>query len=353
MNGAKMKQAPQQRPKVLAVWALALGLACLGADPGAAATTLTTVPASPTTVDEITLHLRITDFFELRLDSVARVNNYSIQIHLTAACDLEECPSLDQEFDVPIGSLPRGSYVVDVIIDGGIWDWQFPLWVQTGVAAAPDHRFALAVAPEAPTDGAATQLVFTTESPACAPAALDGWSREGDTFVVRLEIPEPDAACLPPAEGTVLDGDSIDLGQLEPGAYRAELRDAADGSLLRGTPFTVADAGDAVTLLGRYRVAMTWKTADGQTGAARPVALGSSESALFSFFNLANWEVLVKVLDGCAINDHRWIFLAAATDVEFTLTVTDLEGGEPPYVHRSPAGLNLPLAETAAFSCAP
>ncbi len=37
--------------------------------------------------------------------------------------------------------------------------------------------------------------------------------------------------------------------------------------------------------------------------------------------------MLVKVLDGCAINGHFWVFSAAATDVEYTLTVKDRANG--------------------------
>jgi hypothetical protein len=35
----------------------------------------------------------------------------------------------------------------------------------------------------------------------------------------------------------------------------------------------------------------------------------------------------VKVLNGCAFNDHFWVFSAAATNVEHELTVTDTATG--------------------------
>ncbi|MCP3957063.1 MAG: hypothetical protein GY719_04360 [bacterium] len=54
---------------------------------------------------------------------------------------------------------------------------------------------------------------------------------------------------------------------------------------------------------------------------------GSSDSGLFWFFTPGNWELLVKVLDGCSINDRFWVFAAATTDVEYTLRVTDIETG--------------------------
>ena len=37
---------------------------------------------------------------------------------------------------------------------------------------------------------------------------------------------------------------------------------------------------------------------------------------------------MVKVLDGCAINGHFWVFTAASTDVAYTVEVTDTLTGE-------------------------
>ncbi len=55
---------------------------------------------------------------------------------------------------------------------------------------------------------------------------------------------------------------------------------------------------------GRFEVAITW-TAGGQSGQARR-ATASQEAGVFTFFSPDNWEVMVKVLDGCAINQHFW-----------------------------------------------
>ncbi len=43
--------------------------------------------------------------------------------------------------------------------------------------------------------------------------------------------------------------------------------------------------------------------------------VSSPDSALFWMFAPGNWEVLVKVLDGCASNGRYWILSAGATDV--------------------------------------
>ena len=50
--------------------------------------------------------------------------------------------------------------------------------------------------------------------------------------------------------------------------------------------------------------------------------LGNSAS-LFYFFGRDNPEMLVKVVNGCAINGHWWVFGSAATDLEYNVSVGD------------------------------
>ena len=51
------------------------------------------------------------------------------------------------------------------------------------------------------------------------------------------------------------------------------------------------------------------------------------DTGYFWFFNQENVELLVKVLDGCMITDHWWVFAGGLTDVEVTLRVTDTQSG--------------------------
>ena len=74
---------------------------------------------------------------------------------------------------------------------------------------------------------------------------------------------------------------------------------------------------------------------------------------MFYFFNPDNWEMLVKVLDGCAINDHFWVFHAATTNVEYTLTVTDTVVGTTE-VYGNGLGTPAPtILVTEAFATCP
>lgn len=82
----------------------------------------------------------------------------------------------------------------------------------------------------------------------------------------------------------------------------------------------------ALTFAGGVTVAMCYETADGEVGEGKAGIWASSESGLLWFFNRDNAEVLVKVLDGCHLNGHRWVYVAPATDLAFNLYVRDAGG---------------------------
>ncbi len=98
----------------------------------------------------------------------------------------------------------------------------------------------------------------------------------------------------------------------------------------------------------RFAVEVEWTGPGGAAGAARVVHAGTDDSALFSFFDRANWEVLAKVLDGCAVNGSFWVFAAATTDLEFTIRVTDTATGVS-RAYSNEAGAAAAVADTEAF----
>jgi ELWxxDGT repeat protein len=77
---------------------------------------------------------------------------------------------------------------------------------------------------------------------------------------------------------------------------------------------------------GRFRAEAQWKTPEGRTDAAHAVSL-SPDTGYFWFFDPANVETIVKVLDGRGSNGHHWVFYAALSNVEYSLTVTDTQTG--------------------------
>ena len=104
---------------------------------------------------------------------------------------------------------------------------------------------------------------------------------------------------------------------------------------------------------GRFKVQVDFEDFDGVSGSGRVVPNGSDDSGLFWFFGADNWEMLVKVLDGCGVNDHYWVFAAATTNVEYTLTVTDTEE-DAVRAYTNPLGTSPPaLTDTTAFATCP
>lgn len=64
---------------------------------------------------------------------------------------------------------------------------------------------------------------------------------------------------------------------------------------------------------GRFRVAATWRTAQG-SGDAQALPL-TPDTGAFWFFSAENLELVVKVLNGCAFNGNYWVFAGGLTNV--------------------------------------
>ena len=97
-----------------------------------------------------------------------------------------------------------------------------------------------------------------------------------------------------------------------------------------------------------------FRTSNGQSGNGQAVSL-TSDSGYFWFFNAANIEVVIKVLNACTQSPPRyWVFAAGLTNVEVTLTVRDTQTGAqaPPYVNPINTPFQ-PIQDTNAFSTCP
>ncbi|HBL27912.1 MAG TPA: hypothetical protein DD490_13825 [Acidobacteria bacterium] len=103
---------------------------------------------------------------------------------------------------------------------------------------------------------------------------------------------------------------------------------------------------------GRFRVEVAWRNS-GQTGFGNAAACGTADSGLVWFFAQTNWEMLVKIINGCGLNSRYWVFMAATTNVEFTLRVTDTETGAVQQYFNPLGRLAPPLADTGAFATCP
>jgi hypothetical protein len=106
----------------------------------------------------------------------------------------------------------------------------------------------------------------------------------------------------------------------------------------------------------RFKVQVGYQTQQGGglsgQGTAIPLSsLGITTGGLFWLFNGANPEMLIKVLDACAIDGKYWLFSATATNVGLTTTVTDTVTGEVKAYHGIDGQANPPVEDTDGFRC--
>ncbi|MCB1007876.1 MAG: hypothetical protein KDB94_03175 [Acidobacteria bacterium] len=73
---------------------------------------------------------------------------------------------------------------------------------------------------------------------------------------------------------------------------------------------------------GRFQVRAFWRIADGSNGVGHSIPF-TADTGGFWFFGPENFELLVKVLDGCGVNGNFWIYAAGLTDVAVDLLVSD------------------------------
>ncbi len=85
------------------------------------------------------------------------------------------------------------------------------------------------------------------------------------------------------------------------------------------------------------------------TGAGQAVAL-TSDTGYFWFFSANNVELVIKVVDGRAVNNRYWVFAAGLTNVNVVITVTDTQTGAV-RTYTNPQGVAfLPIQDTNAFA---
>ncbi len=217
------------------------------------------------------------------------------------------------------------------VIDGCNLNDRF--WVYS--AASTDVEYTLTV-----TDTLTnTQKVYTNPLGQAAPANTDSAAfATCDAGVAPSSEPEMQDVRYTREVAEALSQPELDRRLLEAAA--------ASGACLPSEQQACLEAG-------RFSVKIHWRDYQGHTGEGHSVPFGSGNSGLFWFFNQDNWEMLVKVIDGCSLNDRFWVFAAATTDVEYTLTVTDTFTGTV-QTYTNPLGQRSPaLNDTSAFgTCA-
>lgn len=100
----------------------------------------------------------------------------------------------------------------------------------------------------------------------------------------------------------------------------------------------------------RFSVQANWQDFQGNFGQGKVVPNAGADSGLFWFFGPGNWELLVKVLNGCGTNGRFWVLGSAGTNVGYTVIVTDTMSGEVKQ-YANPLGTTSPaIIDINAFT---
>lgn len=135
--------------------------------------------------------------------------------------------------------------------------------------------------------------------------------------------------------------------------FPSTLVSAAFGSGVQRLVFTDGagcDAAPILCLADGFYAEVAWRDFDGATGIGRSVPLaasGPTDTGAFWFFDSANLELVVKALDGRAINGAFWVFYGSLSNVEYDLRVTAPDGRVAAY--RNPLGTFASTGDTSAF----
>jgi hypothetical protein len=146
---------------------------------------------------------------------------------------------------------------------------------------------------------------------------------------------------------------------LPAGSYTVKVRPFFGRADVYTQPLTIRAAPDctasdtALCLAGRFAVTAQWTVA----GTTRPAwvvpgdGLGYTAHGRLWFSSPDNPELMVKVLDACAVNGRRWVFVSPGTNLGFRITVVDAVTRQE-VVFTNPAG-QFPrlLADTGSFPC--
>ncbi len=99
---------------------------------------------------------------------------------------------------------------------------------------------------------------------------------------------------------------------------------------------------------GRFSIEASWRDPSSHSGAATALPL-SGNSGAFWFFDAANLEAVVKLLDGRAVNDRFWLFAGSLSNLGYDLQVSDTET-RTTRRYTNPPGQFSSLSDVEAFA---
>jgi hypothetical protein len=149
-----------------------------------------------------------------------------------------------------------------------------------------------------------------------------------------------------------------------PGAwiYRVRAKNASGNSAFsnqasgapNGTPSSCnPEPGILCINNGRFRIELEGRTPTLDPSGTTVIIPSAPDSGLFYFFSPTNIEMLIKVLNGCGLNNRYWLFYAATTNIEFLVVVRDTGTGRVRTYFNPLDRPAPPVQDTDAFATCP
>jgi hypothetical protein len=327
--------------------------------------TVTVSPADPTDLDRwtVTLSGEWPDSCTPQLIGI-ELKGTTIEVEADITFGGEVClPAVTPyAVSVEVGPLPAGTYEVEV---RGIPHFPPPVLIASAtveVSASADLGLeGVSFSPQSPTtQDRVTVGGFGTWDDGCVPR-LEGVEVVDRVIRLRGVAEGGEVGCVQALTPFLV---ADDVGPLAAGDWQVEVL-IADRRFDEQAPFETAGArtlsvgpaqSDVLVLGGRWAVTVTWTDGAARSGVGQPIrgALpeqAESGSGAFWFFEPSNAELLVKVLDACAVNDRYWVFLSAATDLGFEVRVEDLavDGLSKTYSNE-PGSTAIAVTDVEAFA---
>ncbi len=121
----------------------------------------------------------------------------------------------------------------------------------------------------------------------------------------------------------------------------------------RLAPLCTADAHTLCLDGSRFSVTAEYQQSESGPSVEATAVTLTDATGYFWFFDSSNVELIVKVLDGCAVNNHYWVFAAGLTNVGVHMTVTDLRSTQQQVFDNAVGTPFAPIQDTMAFATCP
>jgi len=174
------------------------------------------------------------------------------------------------------------------------------------------------------------------------------WNVARTTAQIRSTINVPITAPQPGLVAVWANGGPLDVV----GVHDGVLHGTVPKLTFPVTALPCSSTTNFLCVRDRFVVTTKWRTTT-SSGNGTVAPLATFQSGIFWFFNVTNWEVMVKVLDGCSINNRYWVFSAATTNVFYRMEVLDQLAGVNKVYFNYPGPPAPAVTDTGALATCP